>query len=48
MDLPFLSNSQIEELDSLGYIEVTEDLLEDLINWCRNLDAQVSSSIMQT
>jgi hypothetical protein len=36
VDLPFLTNSQIEELDSFGYIEVTEDLIEDLMNWCRN------------
>lgn len=45
MDLPFLSNSQIEELETLGFVEVTEDLLEDLINWCRNLDENVRTSL---
>lgn len=46
MDLPFLSNSQIEELETLGYIEVTEDLIEDLMNWCRNLDENVRTSLV--
>jgi hypothetical protein len=45
MNLPFLTNSQIEELDSFGYIEVTEDLIEDLMNWCRNLDENVHTTL---
>jgi hypothetical protein len=31
----FLSNIQIEELETFGVIEMTEELFDAMMNWCQ-------------
>lgn len=31
---PFLSNIQVEELETFGVIEMTEELFESMMQWC--------------
>ena len=33
---PFLSNQQIEELEQFGVVEATDELIESILEWCKN------------
>ena len=42
-ELPsFLTTAQVEELETRGYIMVTDELLDALTDWCQCDDEEVS------
>lgn len=44
----FLDNQQIEELETMGYLEATEQLLDDLLSWCRDEDQELEEYCLES